>query len=93
MIGKKDWTKAELKRLYSLLEELDPLGEEYGQVVQQIDKLERVRSYKNNGFTLNNLLGNLTSIASIGLTLYSEDILNKIQRSKAWSLLPKSQNR
>ena len=86
--------KNELRRLYAILEELDPLSEEYYRIAQRIDQLKKSESYEvNRRLSANTVLGNLTSILGIGFTLYSEDVMNRIQRSKAWNWIPKASNR
>jgi len=93
-VFKKPTADNELRRLYTILEELDPLSEEYYKITQRIDQLEKARSYRNDlKLSASSVLGNLTSILGIGVTLYSEDVMNRLVRSKAWNWIPKARTR
>ena len=91
---KRPTSDHELRRLYAILRELDPLSDDYYKIGQRIDQLKKADSYeKDRHISANNVLGNLTSILGIGFTLYSEEAWNKIARSKAWTWIPKSQTK
>lgn len=92
---KKASMKSERQRLCDILEELDPLSEEYLRVLQRLDKLEEANARGSlNRLSVSNILGNATTIGTSLLAYWHEDVLGRIPtRGLGRSVIPKSQTK
>lgn len=94
-ISKNRQAKKELKRLYDILAELDPLSEAYWKIESRIEKLEEAQSKSlPNRLSMSNLLGNATTIGATLLAYKHEDLLARLPtKGLARSFIPKSQTK